>query len=114
MIKFKPKTDINFNGENALGYLALGDDDSVLGQVIFQLEGYSMKIFDIDAENNDAEIIEGLIRSALGYGGTRNVYGAFYCADKGKDVALSLGFEPEEDKLYGEIPFLLKGSCCKN
>lgn len=88
-------------------------DNSKCGECAFRLNGYSMEIIYVEAADNDAETIEGLIRSALNYGGNRSVYIANYKADAGINVAVLLGFEDENGVLTGDIPTLLKGSCCK-
>ena len=73
-----------------------------------------MRITSVAVPDGDAETQEGLIRSALNYAGNRNAYVAYYCAPQAQNVALLLGFLKQGDKLYGEIPFLLAGSCCKD
>ncbi|MCQ2471417.1 MAG: hypothetical protein MJ147_05205 [Clostridia bacterium] len=118
MLIFKPKTNVELGGKfesdpSALGYIAYDEEDNICGFVAFHLNGYSMEIYEISVDDGDAETYEGLIRSALNYGGNRNVYIAYYSAGNAVSVAKTLGFEEKEDKLYGEIPFLLQGHCCK-
>ena len=96
------------------GYIGYDlSDNSKCGECAFRLNGYSMDILYVEAYDNDAETLEGLIRSALNYGGNRNVYIANYMAADGNDVAVMLGFKDENGVLSGDIPTLLKGSCCK-
>ena len=102
--------DITLNGY--IGY-DLSDNSKLCGRCVFRLNGYSMEIIFVEALDNDAETIEGLIRSALNFGGNRNVYIAQYKAQTGIQVAEMLGFENENGILTGDIPTLLKGSCCK-
>lgn len=119
MLKFIPvdytKLNNQYSSDNTVsGYI--GYDltlNSRCGECAFRLNGYTMEILYVEADNEDAETIEGLIRSALNYGGNRNVYIAYYKADTATDVAVMLGFETENGVLTGDIPTLLKGSCCK-
>lgn len=120
MLKFVPvpydKLDMPYSEDKTLnGYIGydLSDNSKMCGKCVFRLNGYSMEIIFVEAHNNDAETIEGLIRSALNFGGNRNVYIAEFKAENGKDVAQMLGFEMENSVLTGDIPTLLKGSCCK-
>ena len=119
MLKFVPvnSNELNnpfSNDETVCGYVGFDlNDNSKCGECAFRINGYSMEILYVEAVDNDAETIEGLIRSALNYGGNRNVYIAIYNASSGVDVAEMLGFENEGGKLSGDIPTLLKGSCCK-
>ncbi|MBQ7596277.1 MAG: hypothetical protein IJU45_06405 [Clostridia bacterium] len=118
MLRFRPKTykdsgEKYLQDENALGYIAYDDNENECGFIVFYLNGYSMEITEAEVFDGDAKTYEGLIRSALNYGANRNAYIAFYSARKASDVAKMLGFESQGDKLYGEIPFLLQGRCCK-
>ena len=120
MLKFVPLNNnelgVPFSEDNTLaGYIGydLSDDNRECGKCVFRLNGYSMEILYVDSYDNDPETIEGLIRSALNYGGNRNVYMADYKADKGIEVAVTLGFEDNGGVLSGDIPTLLQGSCCK-
>lgn len=120
MLKFVPVnyTELGapFDSDNTLnGYFGydLSDASKYCGKCVFRLNGYSMEIIYIDVPDSDAETVEGFIRSALNFGGNRNVYIAEFKAEQGIDVALSLGFESEKGVLSGDIPTLLKGSCCK-
>lgn len=118
MLRFRPKTNEMLGApyesdEKALGYLAYDDEENICGRVVFYLNGYDIEIIQVDAFDNDLETEEGLIRSALNYGANRSAYIACYSAPQAIEVAKMLGFEKKKDKLYGEIPFLLSGKCCK-
>lgn len=119
MLKFVPvdnnRLGNNFSDdETIVGYIGYNlDNNCECGYCAFRLEGYSMEILAVKAYDNDAETAEGLIRSALNYGGNRNVYIARYKASDSVDVAVMLGFTDENGILTGDIPTLLKGSCCK-
>lgn len=102
--------------ENCFGYIGydMAAGDSVCGKCVFRLNGYTMDVCYVEALNDDAETEEGLIRSALNYGANRNAYIAYYKAEAAVSVAKLLGFEEDENgELNGDIPSLLKGSCCK-
>lgn len=86
-------------------------DDRVCGKCIFHNNGYEMDIDSVEAE--DDEIAEGLIRSALNYCANRGTYIAHYLAADFGHIAEMLGFAAEGGAPTGEIPELLKGSCCK-
>lgn len=118
MLIFKPKNNNELNEKycsdpSALGYIAYEEDGTECGYIVFHLDGYSMSIIAAEVYDGDGETYEGLIRSALNYCGNRNAYVAYYCAESALNVAEMLGFEKEGDRLYGEIPFLLQGHCCK-
>lgn len=120
MLKFVPvkynELGENFSEDTSLaGYVGydLSDNNRECGKCVFRLNGYSMEILYVDSYDNDPETIEGLIRSALNFGGNRSVYIAEYKAENGLDVAITLGFEENKGVYSGDIPSLLQGSCCK-
>lgn len=120
MLKFVPVNckdlDMPYCDDSTVsGYIGydLANNSEMCGKCAFRLNGYSMEILCVNVPDNDPETIEGLIRSALNFGGNRNVYMAHYKAEAGIEVAESLGFENENGLLTGDIPTLLKGSCCK-
>lgn len=119
MLKFVPvgyeKLDYPFCEDETLnGYVGYDlDTNEICGKCVFRLKGYRMEIIYVDAVGMDDETVEGLIRSALNFGGNRNVYIAEYKAKNGINVAEMLGFLIEKGVLEGDIPSLLKGSCCK-
>ena len=119
MLKFVPVNykdlDSPFCEDETLnGYIGYDlKSDEKCGKCVFRLNGYRMEIIFIEIYDNDDETVEGLIRSALNFGGNRNVYIAEYKAERGLNVAEMLGFKLENGVLEGDIPSLLKGSCCK-
>ena len=116
MIKYTPidNTVIGSDNKNIFGYVGTDTKTGTdCGKCIAELNGYSMKIISLYSDC-DNETVEGFIRSSLNYGANRNAYIAYYLADDGKDVAKLLGFTENSDGvLFGEIPELLAGSCCK-
>lgn len=120
MIKFVPvssdKLGEPYSADTELhGYIGydLSQNGIECGKCVFRLNGYTMDVCFVEALNSDAETAEGLIRSALNYGANRGAYIAYYDAQNAVEVAKLLGFENENGRLYGEIPVLLQGSCCK-
>lgn len=121
MIRFVPftsdKLGEKFSSDSTLcGYIGydLSAGGVECGKCVFRLNGYDMEVCYAEALNDDAETAEGLIRSALNYGANRGAYIAEYTAEYGIEVAKLLGFKKNENNiLCGEIPELLKGSCCK-
>jgi len=116
MIRYTPVTngELNIDDSNIFGYIGTDmSHDEICGKCIAQLNDYSMKILSLESID-DAETIEGFIRSTLNYGANRSAYIAYYCADTGTEIAKSLGFsEDKNGVLCGELPVLLAGSCCK-
>ena len=53
------------------------------------------------------------MRAALNFGANRNAYMAYCSLEKINDVLTLLGFEKNNGIYEGDIPTLLKGSCCK-
>ena len=96
-----------------MAYTAYDEQGAVCGQIVFALRGYTVEILSLQVADGDPETQEGLLRSALHYAGNRNAYVAVYLADTATDVAKNLGFAMQGDRLYGEIPELLQGRCCK-
>ena len=93
------------------GYIAL-ENDLNKGSILFEIDGYYVEILSISSVD-DKLLIEGLIRSALNFAGNRNAYIAKSKLTKNKDVLMLLDFKEENGTYTGEIPELLKGSCCK-
>lgn len=114
-VKYDELGEVFSEDTSLAGYVGydLSDNNKECGKCVFRLNGYSMEILYVDSYDNDPETIEGLIRSALNFGGNRCVYIAEYKAENGLDVAITLGFEENKGVYSGDIPSLLQGSCCK-
>lgn len=114
-VKYNELGEVFSEDTSLAGYVGydLSDNNKECGKCVFRLNGYSMEILYVDSYDNDPETIEGLIRSALNFGGNRSVYIAEYKAENGLDVAITLGFEEKKGVYSGDIPSLLQGSCCK-
>lgn len=118
MIKYVPKSasDLGLADQFKFGYIGydLSKDNKECGKCISRIDRYTMDILSVESDEDD-ETIEGFIRSALNFGANRSVYIAYYKAEKGINVAKTLGFKENDDGvLEGEIPYLLQGSCCKD
>ncbi len=107
MIEFKP--DIN----NSVIIYHSFENDKHTGSVTLTLDSSTRcSLREIEAVND--ETAEGLIRSALTAAANRNSFACDYIASEFLSVARALGFYEKDNKLYGEIPFLLSGCCgCK-
>lgn len=93
------------------GYIAL-ENDINKGCILFEIDGYYVELLAISSVEDNL-LIEGLIRSALNFAGNRNAYVAKCKLIQNKDVLTLLGFKEENGTYTGEIPELLKGTCCK-
>lgn len=106
MIEFKPNIH-----EGIVEYSAF-EDGQLTGTIKLTYQQTSCAVLQIEADND--ETAEGLIRSALNAAANRSAYTAVYEPAAFRNIAMILGFEQDGDKLTGEIPFLLTGSCCKD
>lgn len=125
MIYYKPVTDINdleklFPNENLNedyifgGYIGLAQEKEYAGKVFMKVLGTKCYISSLECDLSDSLLVEGFVRAALNFCANRSAYMA-YCGDERiKDVLLLLGFEEENGVYSGDIPTLLKGSCCKH
>ena len=95
------------------GYFGIEEDGSLVGQCLFSIEGYNCYIITIECDYKDKLLVEGFIRASLNYGANRSAYMAHCNIINIEDVLLMLGFEKKNDTYSGDIPTLLKGSCCK-
>lgn len=125
MIYYKPVTDINdleklfpnekFNEDYIFGgYIGLAQEKDYVGKVFMKVSGTKCCISSLECDLSDSLLVEGFVRAALNFCANRSAYMA-YCEDERiKDVLLLLGFEEENGVYSGDIPTLLKGSCCKH
>lgn len=124
MICYKPIHDINelnkqyphiaFDEKKIYGgYFGVEEDGTMVGKCLFSIDGYNCNIITIDCDYMDKLLVEGYIRASLNYCANRNAYMAYCEIDEISDVLLMLGFERKNNTYSGDIPTLLKGSCCK-
>ena len=106
--------DFNFNKELVYGgYFGIDEDGNKVGDCLFSINGYNCSIDIIDCDYSDKLLVEGYVRAALNFCANRNAYMAHCSIETVADVLLMLGFEKNNDIYSGDIPTLLKGSCCK-
>ena len=125
MVYYKPITDLAelknlFPNENTDenyiygGYVGLNMEETFVGKVFMKIAGTKCYISSLDCDISDVLSVEGFVRAALSFCANRNAYMA-YCEDERiKSVLLLLGFEENNGIYSGDIPTLLKGSCCKH
>lgn len=124
MIYYKPVTNMSelkelFPNENLDdnfiygGYIGLTPDDINIGKIFMKISDTKCYISSLQCDISDDLLVEGFIRAALNFCANRSAYMA-YCEDvRIKKVLLTLGFEENNGVYSGDIPTLLKGSCCK-
>lgn len=123
MIFYKPETnlsniaelfDASFEqGADYGAYVGIDEDGKSVGKCLMKINGYNCEIVSIDCDFSDKLLVEGFLRAALNFCANRNAYIAHCSIADIKDVLLYLGFENENGVYSGDIPTLLKGSCCK-
>lgn len=95
------------------GYYGVEEDGAEAGNCLFSIDGYNCYIISIDCDRADKLLIEGYIRASLNFCANRNAYIAYCEIEEISDVLSMLGFEKKNNIYSGDIPTLLKGSCCK-
>lgn len=123
MIFYKPETelsniadlfDISFEQSTDYGaYVGIDEDGNNVGKCLMKIKGYNCEVLSVDCDYSDKLLVEGFLRAALNFCANRNAYMAHCNIDEIKDVLLHLGFENDNGVYSGDIPTLLKGSCCK-
>ena len=94
------------------GYFGVEEDGNTAGKCLFAIDGYNCYLLSIDCDYSDKLLVEGFIRASLNYCANRNAYIAHCNINEISDVLLMLGFEKKNNTYSGDIPTLLKGSCC--
>lgn len=124
MIFYKPETEIkniaNLFENIALeqnasygAYVGFEEDGSYVGKCLMKIDGYNCEILSVDCDYSDKLLVEGFLRAALNFCANRSAYMAYCSIAEIQDVLLYLGFENKSGVYSGDIPTLLKGSCCK-
>lgn len=124
MIFYKPISDINkikelfcanlFDEKYVYGsYIGLDEDGTNVGKCLVKIDGYNCYFLSIECDLSDKLLVEGFLRSGLNYCANRNAYMCHCSIDEISDVLTHLGFEYINGIYSGDIPTLLKGSCCK-
>lgn len=124
MIFYKPITDIekikeiysdiSFD-ENLLygAYIGIDEKSSVVGNCLVKIDKYNCYVLSVECDYSDKLLVEGFLRSGLNYCANRNAYMCHCEIEEISDVLKHLGFEYKNGVYSGDIPTLLKGSCCK-
>lgn len=124
MIFYKPITEkesikeiysnISFDDNLLYGaYIGFEEDLSVVGKCLVKIDKYNCYVLSVECDYNDKLLVEGFLRSGLNYCANRNAYMCYCEIDEISDVLKHLGFEYKNGFYSGDIPTLLKGSCCK-
>ncbi len=107
-------SDFLFNPDFIYGaYTGLDENGNSVGTCLMSVDGYKCFIESIECDFSDKLLLEGFLRSALNFCANRNAYMAYCKINEISDVLLHLGFENNDNVYSGDIPTLLKGSCCK-
>lgn len=123
MIFYKPilnvenlKTEFpDFDYDNSIfgGYIGIDEEKNVVGKCLMSINNYNCNILALDCDYSDKLLVEGFLRAALNFCANRSAYMAHCKIDKISDVLEYLGFKKNNGIYSGDIPTLLKGSCCK-
>lgn len=107
-------SDFIFKSDAIYGaYLGVDEDGKRVGTCLMSIDAYKCYIEVLECDYADKLLVEGFLRSALNYCANRNAYMAYCRINEISDVLSHLGFENTEGVYSGDIPTLLKGSCCK-
>ena len=123
MIFYKPLTNIDsikteysdFDFDNSIFgmYIGIDEDDKKVGKCLMKVDGYNCYILKLDCDFSDKLLVEGFLRAALNFCANRSAYMAHCEINEISNVLTYLGFENNKGVYSGDIPTLLKGSCCK-
>ncbi len=95
------------------GYVGFDEDETNVGKCLVKIDGYNCYIVYIECDFSDKLLVEGFLRAGLNYCANRNAYMCYCNINDISDVLIHLGFENINSVYSGDIPTLLKGSCCK-
>lgn len=123
MIFYKPLTNIDsikteysdFDFDNSIFgmYIGIDEDGKNVGKCLMKVDGYNCYILKLDCDFSDKLLVEGFLRAALNFCANRSAYIAHCEINEISNVLTYLGFENNNGVYTGDIPTLLKGSCCK-
>lgn len=123
MIFYKPVTDIDnlktkfpdYNFDDCIygGYIGLDEEKNPVGKCLMCIKQYNCYILTLECDYTDKLLVEGFLRAALNFCANRNAYMAHCKIAEISEVLVYLGFENNNGVYSGDIPTLLKGSCCK-
>lgn len=123
MVVYKPINDnvilrqtfpnFSFGKDVYGGYIGNDENGNNVGKCLLSIDGFKCYIHVVECDYSDKLLVEGFLRSALNYCANRNAYMAYCSIYEIIDVLSYLGFENNDGIYSGDIPTLLKGSCCK-
>lgn len=124
MITYKPINDIEkikelfdndlINDKDIFGgYLGFDEENNPVGKCLVRIDNYKCYFEYIECDFSDKLLVEGFLRAGLNYCANRSAYMCYCHLDEISDVLTHLGFENNNGVYSGDIPTLLKGSCCK-
>lgn len=123
MIFYKPLIDIesiktefnDFDFDNCIygAYIGVDENQNYVGKCLMKVSEYNCYVLKLDCDFSDKLLVEGFLRAALNFCANRNAYMAYCEINEISDVLTHLGFENTNGVYSGDIPTLLKGSCCK-
>jgi hypothetical protein len=124
MITYKPINDIekikllfpeNLINDNDVfgGYEGFDEKNNPVGKCLVRINGYKCYFDFIECDLADKLLVEGFLRAGLNYCANRSAYMCYCNLEEISDVLTHLGFENNDGIYSGDIPTLLKGSCCK-
>lgn len=124
MIIYKPVSDIekikslfahNLINDKYIfgGYIGIDEEENPVGKCLVRIDGYKCYFDFIECDFSDKLLVEGFLRAGLNYCANRSAYMCYCEIEEISDVLTHLGFENNNGVYSGDIPTLLKGSCCK-
>ena len=113
--KIKKLFDNNLIDCNGIfgGYIGFDEKNKEVGSCLVKIDGYNCYFLQIQCDFSDKLLVEGFLRAGLNYCANRNAYMCYCGIEDISDVLTHLGFEYNNGVYSGDIPTLLKGSCCK-
>jgi hypothetical protein len=124
MIFYKPVSNIDkikeiysnssFEDDFLYGaYIGIDEDSTEVGKCLVKIDGYNCYFLQVECDYSDKLLVEGFLRAGLNYCANRNAYMCHCDIEEINDVLKHLGFDYKNGVYSGDIPTLLKGSCCK-
>lgn len=107
------KNSIDARDERIVSFEAL-EDNVTKGSCVLFLSGDKVTIKEIEFNEDESYIAEGLIRSAFNFAAMRNYYmGYLECGNK-YGCLEHFNLNKNGDVYFNDIPTILRGNCCKN
>ncbi len=106
--------DFSFDDDCIYGsYIGIDEDSNEVGRCLVKIDKYKCYFLSVECDYSDGLLVEGFLRSGLNYCANRNAYMCYCEIEAISNVLKHLGFEYKNGVYSGDIPTLLKGSCCK-